>query len=108
NRITGSFILIDPSTNATIAAGMILHAVAHESRGPDPEPVTTAERMARHGHYGAVVRFGARIGVGQALERRLFDDGCAVILLPEGAAEVVDEELHRHGFLVLHPGEPGF
>jgi sulfate adenylyltransferase subunit 1 (EFTu-like GTPase family) len=108
NRITGSFILIDPATNATIAAGMILHAVAHESRSCDPEPVTTAERMDRHGHYGAVVRFGTRIAVGQALERRLFDDGCAVILLPEGAADAVAEELHCHGFLVLQPGEVGF
>jgi len=31
NRATGSFILIDPATNATVAAGMILQAAASES-----------------------------------------------------------------------------
>ena len=31
NRATGSFILIDPATNATVAAGMILRAAASDS-----------------------------------------------------------------------------
>jgi len=31
NRATGSFILIDPATNATVAAGMILQAAASET-----------------------------------------------------------------------------
>jgi sulfate adenylyltransferase subunit 1 (EFTu-like GTPase family) len=31
NRATGSFILIDPATNATVAAGMILKAAASET-----------------------------------------------------------------------------
>jgi sulfate adenylyltransferase subunit 1 (EFTu-like GTPase family) len=114
NRITGSFILIDPATNATIAAGMILHAVEHDSPGAAGHqpagvivPVTTAERMARYGHYGAIVRFGDRPAVGQALERRLYERGCAVILLPDRASSEVDEALQRHGFLVLQPGDPG-
>ena len=118
NRITGSFILIDPMTNATIAAGMILHAVEQESsrdasglaRTDLIEPVTAAERMARYRHFGAVVRFGQRLAVGRALERRLFEEGCAVILLTAGltigSAEGIAEALQRQGFIVLEPGDP--
>ena len=55
NRTTGSFILIDPETNATVAAGMILGAVpAERARTPvivkKHGRVTPAERMARYGH----------------------------------------------------------
>jgi sulfate adenylyltransferase subunit 1 (EFTu-like GTPase family) len=35
NRVTGSFILIDPATNATVAAGMIDRAVASTHRVSD-------------------------------------------------------------------------
>ncbi len=105
NRHMGSFILIDPDTNATLAAGMILHAVDHERR---PEsamiPVTAAERMARYRHFGAVVRFGDRIGIGQALERRLFEEGCAVALLP-GAGSALAGALQTQGLIVLLPGD---
>ena len=115
NRMTGSFILIDPIHNGTIAAGMILHAVEHESSrdgaGIDHrgliEPVTAAERMARYRHFGAVVRFGDRLAVGQALERRLFEEGCAVILLADGGAAQAAETLERQGFIVIRPGDPG-
>ena len=108
NRHTGSFILIDPDTNATLAAGMILHAVDHDRR---PEsamaPVTAAERMARYRHFGAVVRFGDHPGIGEALERRLFEEGCAVILLPGAdAAMAALEALQDQGFIVLSPGDP--
>jgi sulfate adenylyltransferase large subunit len=106
NRITGSFILIDPATNATIAAGMILHE--SEPEGPGAiVPVTAAQRMARYGHAGAIVPFGDRLAVGQALERRLYERGCAVVLFPEGAKPEVGEALRSHGFLVLQPGDPG-
>jgi sulfate adenylyltransferase large subunit len=115
NRMTGSFILIDPIANSTLAAGMILHAVEHESsREADRlerrdliEPVTAAERMARYRHFGAIVKFGDRLAIGYALERRLFEEGCAVILLPEAAGSEIGESLQRQGFIVLQPGDPG-
>ena len=115
NRTTGSFILIDPVTNATVAAGMILHTVGHESSSEHDamekdealEPVTAGERMARFRHFGAVVRFGGRIGIGHALERRLFEEGRAVILLPDSAGSGVAEALRDRGFIVLEPGDPG-
>jgi len=115
NRMTGSFILIDPIANSTLAAGMILHAAEHESsreaerveRGDLIEPVTAAERMARYRHFGAVLKFGRRPAVGYALERRLFEEGCAVILLPDEASIAIGETLQRQGFIVLQPGNPG-
>jgi len=45
NRITGGFILIDPSTHFTAGAGMITHAV-HDGVALSKTPVTAAERLA--------------------------------------------------------------
>jgi sulfate adenylyltransferase large subunit len=83
NRFTGSFILIDPSTNATVAAGMILASVAsarREVRTSRQERVTAAERMARYGHGEATVSLGSRMSVAWLVERKLFDRGCAVVI----------------------------
>jgi sulfate adenylyltransferase subunit 1 len=76
NRGTGSFILIDPLTNATVAAGMISQAVRDGSSKRQTHPVTAEERIARSGHLGAVVHLGARKNLAILLERRLFDHGC--------------------------------
>jgi sulfate adenylyltransferase subunit 1 (EFTu-like GTPase family) len=45
NRITGGFILIDPSTHFTAGAGMITHAV-RDGAAAGRAPVTAAERLA--------------------------------------------------------------
>jgi bifunctional enzyme CysN/CysC len=46
NRATGSFILIDPATQFTAGAGMIVGA-AHNGGSPGPQaPVSAAERLA--------------------------------------------------------------
>jgi sulfate adenylyltransferase subunit 1 (EFTu-like GTPase family) len=45
NRGTGSFILIDPSTNFTAGAGMIVEGVA--PHGPGITEPSAAERIAR-------------------------------------------------------------
>jgi sulfate adenylyltransferase subunit 1 (EFTu-like GTPase family) len=84
NRATGSFILLDPATNATVGAGMILSAVQVD-RGPRTvelklSRVTVAERIARYRHSGATVALGRREQLGWLLERRLFDRGCAVLI----------------------------
>jgi hypothetical protein len=113
NRITGSFVLIDPATNATIAAGMILHTVERETQiyarewDEAQEPVTPGERMARYRHFGGIVRFGDRIETGYALERRLFDEDRAAILLPAGVGADTAELLRDRGFIVLQAGDPG-
>jgi bifunctional enzyme CysN/CysC len=99
NRATGSFIMIDRLTNATVAAGMILDrehedgGKAHWDDEPAPaglhetsSPDTAAEREARFGQKPATILFTGLTGSGkttlaQAVERRLFDLGRAVTVL---------------------------
>lgn len=75
NRQTGSFILIDPITNDTLAAGMI--------SGPEAAPeaglVTAAERAARIGHAPQLILLPhADAATAEHLERQLFDHGYLV------------------------------
>ena len=89
NRITGSFILIDRETNATVGAGMIVQAAVATRRARAIGPVTVDERRARFGHGPAIVSVGRREKLALLLERRLFEDGCAVTLLREPSADVL-------------------
>jgi bifunctional enzyme CysN/CysC/sulfate adenylyltransferase subunit 1 len=86
NRTTGSFILIDPLTNATVGAGMIQEGASAprmaEDRGGEyvspaviETPVTADERHTRHGHSSAVVLLEGRPALAARLERLLFDLG---------------------------------
>ncbi|MGA2725029.1 MAG: sulfate adenylyltransferase subunit CysN [Bryobacteraceae bacterium] len=87
NRVTGSFILIDPETNATVAAGLVCQPVL-AVRGAGP--VTAAERMARWGHCGAVIEIESA-DVAAALERALFDRGCsAAVVGGQSAASALE------------------
>jgi sulfate adenylyltransferase large subunit len=82
NRNTGSFILIDPLTNGTVAAGMIRNV---DRRRRAEGPVTAEERKARFGHPALTIHLSnCDEEVGWMLERRLFEHGCMVLLLPEG------------------------
>jgi bifunctional enzyme CysN/CysC len=99
NRATGSFIIIDRVTNGTVGAGMILDRSTSESRQDhwDDAPaaaglhgersnVTGEERQARFGQKPATVLLTGLTGSGKttlayALERRLFDQGRAVVVL---------------------------
>ncbi|HSG48575.1 MAG TPA: adenylyl-sulfate kinase, partial [Longimicrobiales bacterium] len=113
NRETGSFILIDPHSNNTVAAGMIRGPVRREEDLPTPESaedrarrkvspdvvwenwnIALAEREARNAHRGAVLWFTGLPGSGKTtiargVERRLFDEGCQTMLL--------DGDQVRHG-----------
>ena len=78
NRSTGAFILMDPQTNATVAAGMIT-AIADESgrrsaAGVDG-PVTANERVARWGHRGALLELSGPEELIDKVERALFQQG---------------------------------
>ncbi len=86
NRHTGSFILIDPETNGTVAAGMI-HA-SDEDLGARVQAVSPEERRARWGHAGAELRVSGSAVLADSLERALFDRGAVVLRLR--AAEPVD------------------
>jgi sulfate adenylyltransferase subunit 1 len=80
NRVTGAFILIDPESNATVAAGMIADADAQLSTGDEDEseawgPVTAGEREARWGHRGGVLELTGPARTINAIERALFAVG---------------------------------
>ena len=69
NRSTGSLILIDPETNATVGAGMILAPVIVErdrlraaALDLKHERVTPVERIARYRHGGEIISLGDRKG----------------------------------------------
>jgi sulfate adenylyltransferase large subunit len=93
SRTTGSFILIDPLSNATVGAGMIREdlstsrerGIRHEGRVLEigKEAVSAEERLLRHGHRSAIFVFGEDSSLAEAAERILFDKGFEIILLHE-------------------------
>jgi bifunctional enzyme CysN/CysC len=112
NRATGSFILIDSTTNKTVAAGMIrgraqdvedLMAGEVETAPARPkssnvvweqEGITLADREERNGHKAAILWFTGLSGSGKStiakkLEQRLFTDNVRTMFL--------DGDNLRHG-----------
>ena len=99
NASTGSFILIDPSTNGTVAAGMVLRDVSARDaavRASSPNTVkhqslvTAADRLS----HGVTVWFTGLSGSGKSsaamlAERRLLESG--------RPAYVLDGDNLRHG-----------
>jgi len=90
NRATGSFILIDPISNATVGAGMIQEFPADQQIQEEREiafpeiagnPVSAKERYRRHGHHPAIFLLENRPAVASKLERALFEKGFEVLLL---------------------------
>jgi sulfate adenylyltransferase subunit 1 len=81
NRITGSFILIDPISNATLGAGMIRADLSDQTvvEGPIQKPVIATERYKRHGHYPALILVEGNPALATHLERALFDDHFEVL-----------------------------
>jgi bifunctional enzyme CysN/CysC/sulfate adenylyltransferase subunit 1 len=85
NRVMGSFILIDPITNATVAAGIIQGGAEH---GHASKAAATAargriskeERRTRFGHPPAAVWLAGRPRVAELVERALFEEGWQVEL----------------------------
>jgi hypothetical protein len=80
SRATGAFILIDPKSNSTVAAGMITSAAADTSDGEDEfatesGPVTARERAARWGHQGGALALDGPAPMIDAIERSLFFAG---------------------------------
>jgi len=112
NHATGSFILIDPLTNNTVAAGMIRDAIRHIEDYKDDQSadsgkskqssnvirrelnIELTEREKQNGHMACVLWFTGLSGSGKStiameLERRLFAKKCNTVLL--------DGDNIRHG-----------
>ncbi len=86
NRQTGSFVLIDKLTNATVGAGMIQSAKSSWDRAPEEtltrqvSGIDAAERAIRYGQQPCTVLLTGLTAAGKstiatALERELFDRG---------------------------------
>jgi bifunctional enzyme CysN/CysC len=99
NRNMGAFIVIDRITNATVAAGMLLDKsgdgaartiwdleTTEKTEAVEHSAVSADERSARFGQQPTTVLLTGLTGsgktaIGQAVERRLFDQGRAVALI---------------------------
>jgi hypothetical protein len=89
SRLTGSFILVDALSNATVGAGMIqrdlsrhLATSAVNATGvsdTDKREVTSQERSVRNGHRPAILLIPN--SVAGAAERALFENGFQTIVL---------------------------
>ena len=86
NRATGSFILVDPMSNATVAAGMI---TGRDPGAPGTAPsvgvkssagqrVTPADQQSSAGHRAITIWLDTSSEVAYRLERILFDAHCRV------------------------------
>ncbi len=102
NRTTGSFILIDPATNATVAAGMIREVLEGTGLAPQPEEI---HRSWTHG--AALVNVANNPALAAALEQALLAHDCAVVrtrvqepkvwraLLDAGLISIVEADMDR-------------
>ena len=115
NRSTGAFILMDPETNATVAAGMVTSAGSHDAGGWGSVttltgPVTARERATRWGHRGGLLELSGPAALIDQIERSLFSIGAVTSRIDSGDELFKDRpgslqnlvKLNvRSGFLVL-------
>jgi bifunctional enzyme CysN/CysC/sulfate adenylyltransferase subunit 1 len=117
NRATGSFILIDAISNATVGAGMIEEAAAEGRRLRAPEftslemaqkRVSAQERYERHGHYPATFLLENQPALASRLERALFEQGFEVLHFDHRDASplLLDaiHATHRLGAVFIYSG----
>jgi len=118
NRATGSFILIDAISNATVGAGMIEEAAPDGQRFEAPEVasleiaqkrVSAQERYERHGHYPAIFLLENEPALATRLERALFEQGFEVLHLDdrEASSYVLLDAIgaaHRIGAVLIYSG----
>jgi sulfate adenylyltransferase large subunit len=119
SRATGSFILIDPLSNATVGAGMIRDDLSQPGNRAssgvrifefDRGGVSRQERFERHGHLPAIFLLPGRRSHANALERALFEKGFEAIALDGDSVaspELVSalNPLWWAGFIVIYFAE---
>ena len=104
NRSTGAFILIDAATSGTVAAGMITSVADDTSDGVDEPaylsgPVTAAERAARWGHQGGVLRLDGPAELINLVERSLFTAGVITQRIETASTGANDAAIARPEFV---------
>ena len=106
HRGTGSFILIDPESNSTVAAGMV-RAVGEAHQETTNTRVSAEERVARWGHAGGVLSLQGRAAEIDRVERVLFESGAVTVRLDlaQANAGVLREAYVEAGLLVLEVEE---
>ncbi len=123
NRGTGALILIDPETNATVAAGMITDAQGQTAAIEEDEAaawgrVTAGEREARWRHRGGVLELAGSTELIDAVERSLFAVGAAMCRIDAGELaslehlgmlDIITDLETRAGLLTIlaRPGDGG-
>jgi sulfate adenylyltransferase subunit 1 len=119
NRATGSLILIDAISNATVGAGMIQEDLSGPrereelelvSRDSTHKRVSAQEHYERHGHKPATLLLENQPALASRLERALFEQGFEVLHLSseEAAPDVLLETIHamhRIGAVFIYSGE---
>lgn len=120
NRMTGSFILIDTLSNATVGAGMIQDESLlkrTDSRELEDAPVASPpvevlpqERIERHGHPPALFFLGSSVSTSRSLERNLFERDFEVIhvrgeRIPSDALHSALSALWSIGSIILYSTE---
>jgi bifunctional enzyme CysN/CysC/sulfate adenylyltransferase subunit 1 len=120
NRVMGSFILIDPISNATVGAGMIQKGLASTEPGQPLQPceiaephrggITLRERSERHGHHPAIFYLNCQPDAAEHLERSLFERNFQAVflrreLLSKSALPDLLSALWGAGLVILYADE---
>jgi hypothetical protein len=81
NRMTGSFVMVDPISNATVAAGMVtgrdprVDPTVQDSQPAESALIPAADRQKRIGHAAVLVWLNGGASLAYAVERELFKRG---------------------------------
>jgi sulfate adenylyltransferase subunit 1 len=119
NRATGSFIVIDPLSNATVGAAMIREELPGSVEAPFERSasarratgrITKQERAERHRHVAGVLVVQGGANAAERLERELFLRGFEAFLFrkeefPASARATLLAALSSAGILVIYAGE---
>jgi bifunctional enzyme CysN/CysC/sulfate adenylyltransferase subunit 1 len=116
SRTTGSFILIDQPSNATVAAGMICDNLSNalpcetQPSATGIKTVTAEARFGRQGHRSAVFFILNRDSLAQHVEQALFGIGFNTVVLngdeiPSSALGEVLKALWSAGLVIVYAAD---
>jgi len=108
NRTTGSLILIDPLTNATVGAVMIRENLSHQTqkaKGKESK-VTLKDRALSHGHGPAILAVRGERERPEGFERLLLERGFETALIhyseiPPPARRALINTLWQLGLVII-------